>query len=838
MTNDIVASSEFPQLSDIAYFDYAGCGQYTLSQLEAITEALKDQLLSNPHSGSCGLLDFKGRERQSSETMVQNTRNKVLEFAGASLDEYTMVFTRNSTHAIQIFASYFPVSFGLSHIFVLEDNHTSIQGIKQLFTSKNCTVHNYQDIDSILLKCSELSDGQSLVNVNHLVFIPAQSNFNGKIYPWKDICKELQKISAYGNQKFHLFCDTASYCANSNFEIQGPDFAVSGICMSFAKIFGLPSHLGALIVHNDMISQFREPDSIYLFGGGTVEAMTLDWHVLKGFSDGADGGAESRKTAHYERLEDGSLPLTDILSLSVSFCKHEDEFGPWIALRNRLHSWTHWLISWMASQVHYDKSPVFKLHIEDDILGDIMDNCSHNSSPKSLDDLKLTLDMWTHQSQDKSFGRQGPIIAFSVLKPKQASDQFVYPSHVFTLASLEGIVLRVGMMCNVGCSMKCLDIDPSAVKQGHKMGWKCGKPQNKSFKKNAILCENHAELRKLEGCLRISMGRGTTAKDLWSWIKFTERHLIQKHSPSYINKEYDLLASFNINSLSIYPIKSCHAATITHDKADKRDQHRGKLEIDCVSGSFKFDREWMLVNNQNGRTISQKQYPRMALIRPAINLKTGLLTVEAPGMSKISIELNSNITEGHKNPIASLKKRDNERSKDAWFSEFLGIDCKLVRSDRSSNFSNESGFLLVNRASMNYINNIIQQSRESLDKSEWDEGNVNISCFRGNIVIDAVSIKECNELEFIEDKWTRIRIGSQIFDVCGKCKRCNMICIDQETGERHKEPFISLAKYRKFDGQLYFGVHLKHRPDLSTKPYVLAIGDAVTELGDKSYCPR
>ena len=35
-----------------------------------------------------------------------------------------------------------------------------------------------------------------------------------------------------------------------------------------------------------------------------------------------------------------------------------------------------------------------------------------------------------------------------------------------------------------------------------------------------------------------------------------------------------------------------------------------------------------------------------------------------------------------------------------------------------------------------------------------------------------------------------------------------MICVDQDTAEKNEEPFVSLAQTRRFDGKVFFGVHM------------------------------
>jgi molybdenum cofactor sulfurtransferase len=69
---------------------------------------------------------------------------------------------------------------------------------------------------------------------------------------------------------------------------------------------------------------------------------------------------------------------------------------------------------------------------------------------------------------------------------------------------------------------------------------------------------------------------------------------------------------------------------------------------------------------------------------------------------------------------------------------------------------------------------------------------------------------------FHEDSLDFIRIGTQTFQVLAQCRRCPMICVDQKTGERMKEPFCSLARHRR-NGmrRIEFGVHLVWHPSLA-----------------------
>ena len=88
----------------------------------------------------------------------------------------------------------------------------------------------------------------------------AMSNFNGRKYPLSWI----QKLQSVSDSNFVLL-DAASYVSTNSLDLSKvtPDFVV----MSFYKMFGYPTGLGALLVRNSS-SGILEKN---YFGGGTVD---------------------------------------------------------------------------------------------------------------------------------------------------------------------------------------------------------------------------------------------------------------------------------------------------------------------------------------------------------------------------------------------------------------------------------------------------------------------------------------------------------------------------------------------------------------------------------------
>lgn len=131
--------------------------------------------------------------------------------------------------------------------------------------------------------------------------------------------------------------------------------------------------------------------------------------------------------------------------------------------------------------------------------------------------------------------------------------------------------------------------------------------------------------------------------------------------------------------------------------------------------------------------------------------------------------------------------------------------------------SNESPILLVSASSIEAIHTSILAFRSDHGRSVAPR--TLASSFRGNIVVGARAPPKgaaadaaqagVEEPAYAEDQWRRVRIGAHHeYAMLGACRRCHMVCIDQETGERSEEPMRTLTLVRRFDGATYFGVHM------------------------------
>ena len=246
-----------------------------------------------------------------------------------------------------------------------------------------------------------------------------------------------------------------------------------------------------------------------------------------------------------------------------------------------------------------------------------------------------------------------------------------------------------------------------------------------------------------------------------------------------------------VSNLIYYPIKACRGV---------------EVETSCVERmGLEHDRRMMVVTPQ-GEFLTQREYPRLALVTP--NLSDGTLQLSAPNYDSIQLGLQ---TLGTPWPVNVWKSTgvhaiDQGEEAAAWFSDWLGTPVRLVHfaegyrrrinEDYAVNPDDHTGF------ADGYP--ILLTSEEGLqDLNSRLESPIPMNRFRPNLVV-----KGCEP--FAEDTWNRIRIGNVELAVVKPCARCEVTTIDKDTLERSKEPLKTLGKYRKQKLGAIFGQNVIH----------------------------
>ena len=264
---------EFPQLdaNGLAYLDYTGSALPAMCQLRAHDELLRNAVFGNPHAEH-------GPSLRSTE-VLETARALLLAHLDADDAEYDVAFTANATAAVKLVGESYP--FSSSGVYALSaDNHNSLNGLREYARRAGARVA-YLPLDAEL----RLSNAASMIGElgrprgARLFAFPAQSNFSGVRHP-------LELIGVAQRVGFDVLLDAAAYLPTSKLSLRiwHPEF----VALSFYKLFGVPTGLGALVARRDALARLRRP----WFSGGTVEYVSVqnDRHSLlrnaHGFEDG------------------------------------------------------------------------------------------------------------------------------------------------------------------------------------------------------------------------------------------------------------------------------------------------------------------------------------------------------------------------------------------------------------------------------------------------------------------------------------------------------------------------------------------------------------------------
>ena len=232
-----------------------------------------------------------------------------------------------------------------------------------------------------------------------------------------------------------------------------------------------------------------------------------------------------------------------------------------------------------------------------------------------------------------------------------------------------------------------------------------------------------------------------------------------------------------IAALHAYPIKSCRGLTM----------HSAVTTQTGLAG----DREWMVVD-ENGRFLTQREVPRLALIVPTPS-QAGL-RVTAPGMPELVLPAKQ--TEPTVRVTVwsdTVDANDAGEEGAAWFSKFLGRAVRVVRfapqARRPSSRDWTGDVVALNYFSDGYP--ILVISRASLaDLNSRLETALPMNRFRPNIVIDGVE-------PYDEDRIHELGAGDLRLRIVKPCARCKITTTEQSTGEvMGEEPLRTLKSYR------------------------------------------
>ncbi|KXS19396.1 hypothetical protein M427DRAFT_152418 [Gonapodya prolifera JEL478] len=652
--------------------------------------------------------------------------------------------------------------------------------------------------------------------------------------------------------------------------------------LSFYKIFGCPDGLGALVVRNDALPVLWGKR---YFGGGAVDGVGGGWEEhswvrRRGDSEVGGGGVPPGWPAWASlpfspsvpsspssptlpapsqplppssapaRFEDGTLPFLSIAALSACFA-HLRRLSS--ALPDVSPPSSPYAPAGAGTTTPRDPAAHRAMLLASShaimLAGACFDAMKalrhHDGTPACLlYSARPGYGRGTASSRNPSFHpNQGPLIAFNLIRP---DGSLVGYTRVQTLANAWGVHVRSGCFCNTGACEVALGMEAGEMRRNLEL--------------YGHVCSDSKDLiaGRPTGALRISFGLCNTLSDVDTWIRLLRAYFtvaapactpVSQPAPRGSGPAV-------VDQLAVFPIKSCGAYVVPSG-----------TPWPIGDSGFVMDRRFAIVD-ASGSALSQKRVPLMCLVRSK-RVHVGSLVDGSGGW--VDVEIGKEVTRlevGAATAVATVGARvcgDRVQAVPTWspsiscqvssfldianlrFIEFSSTTARKSRlMDRSDlarhhsnasstiSFANESQFLLINRASHeDMVENLKANTRDAEMLSE-DLAHVDVSCYRANIIVDGI-------LPWIEETWVGRTIafqgpsGRQLFRVLARCGRCSMVCVDQRTGAKGREPYGSMSRMeRKERGRVTFGVHLAHVKEGSTVPFVLQTGWTIHELDTKN----
>lgn len=371
------------------YLDYTGGGLYAESQLNKHFELLRSHVYGNPHSAN--------PTSQAMTELVEGTRRTVRQYFNAG-DDYVVVFTPNASGALKHVGESYP--FGPHGRYLLTfDNHNSVNGIREFAQAKGA------EFIYLPLTRPELRiDRDKLVELldtidpayPHLFAYPAQSNFSGVKHP-------LAYIELAHQKGWDVLLDAAAFVPTNRLDLQQvqPDF----VSLSFYKMFGYPTGIGALLVHKRALAKLHRP----WFAGGTVNFATVQGrgHVL---TPGEAG------------FEDGTVDYLNIPAVKIGL-QHLESIGM-ETIGERVRCLTGWLLAHLYALRHSNGHPMIRIY-----------------GPTTTVD-------------------RGGTVTLNFYGP---DEKLLDYRRIEELANQQGISLRTGCFCNPGAGEMAEDLTPEEV---------------------------------------------------------------------------------------------------------------------------------------------------------------------------------------------------------------------------------------------------------------------------------------------------------------------------------------------------------------------------------------
>ncbi|EFX01756.1 molybdenum cofactor sulfurase [Grosmannia clavigera kw1407] len=815
---------EYPMLKDNVYLDHAGTTLYSRSLVERATADMMSSLLGNPHAAS--------PSSQAASLLVEDVRLRALQFLGADPAAFDLIFVANATAGIKL--------------------------VTEAFRT--------------------LPGGGFASGVDNVLFAyPAQSNMDGQRYPLSWASDVRTSPNSNDNADSHdatspspriwTLLDAAAYASTAPLDLHDAVTAPDFVVLSFYKIFGWPD-LGALLVRRPAEAVF---DTRRYFGGGTVDVVvctTEQWHAR-------------RQASLHERLEDGTLPIHSIAALGAALDTHATMFGSMKRVASHTTFLADRLRQGLLSLHHSNGVALCEIYGNERASGR-----GGGNGPVVAFNLRNVHGAWVSLTE---FDKLAALRRFHV-----RTGGVCNPGGISSALNLAPWELRR----NFANGMRCGDTAEEDIVSGKPTGiirvslgamstladvdqflaflheFYCDAGLTKyptlypatrlSSSSPPSLVVASISVYPIKSCGAFAVATGTPwevrpeglAWDReWCLVhRGTGRALSQKQHPqmALLRPQLDFVrgvlrvvwggARMEGRSSEICVPLSSNPAMFAPTSS---------RPISLTASS-----RWpSRASRVCGEEIAAQVYTTASIndfFSDVLGVPCSLARFPPGGHGKSMRHAKAHLQKhqaGHNHAPPSPPESDSDgyaisgRGKMPTSSDSINskdAHAAAIRSQTARRrilLSNESPILAINMASVRALNSDIRARNSRSD--EHSSTDVPPDVFRANIVLDnagQTNIASGHTAAYAEDNWSHLRIGSQSFRMLGACRRCHMVCVNQQTAARGEEPFVTLSQTRRFDGKVFFGIHMAHEAEdyktsstttLEQQWPTIMVGDAV-----------
>lgn len=327
---DALRETDYARLDRLehTYLDYTGGGLYGESQIRQHMQLLAENVYGNPHSLNPTSL--------ASTEITEAARRYVLDYLNADPDEYIAIFTANASNALKLVGEAYPFRENGQYLLTY-DNHNSVNGIREY--ARCCDVPiTYSPIhgDTLRINDAELLANldRAIENGNNLFAYPAQSNFSG-------IQHDLKWIAIAQEKGWDVLLDAAAFLPTNRLDLSEvhPEF----VSLSFYKMFGYPTGIGALIARRAVLEKMQRP----WFAGGTIRVASVQ----------GDGHYLHSNEAGYE---DGTINYLGIPAVEIGL-RHLEAVGV-EAIHERVMVLSEYLLKELTALTHDNGQPLVRIY--------------------------------------------------------------------------------------------------------------------------------------------------------------------------------------------------------------------------------------------------------------------------------------------------------------------------------------------------------------------------------------------------------------------------------------------------------------------------------------------